>query len=95
MKIFFVFILCLIFAANECIGGDETVGLSWENYKTGEVEIFIVGPPDSRMKEFIPQIPGAQGLYDLYIAKGDGCMDAASKVMIKCIDVGEKRQRDR
>lgn len=54
---------------------------AWNNFKTGETEYFNKIPPGDRMKEFIPQSPAAQGLYNCHIKTGKTPIEALILVL--------------
>lgn len=71
----------LFMPRNECnyqTGGSIKL---WHNFKTGESDHHEGCPPDDKMKEYIPQLLAAQGLYDCYIGQGSTPMESMGKVL--------------
>ncbi|QQS15944.1 MAG: hypothetical protein IPK84_01065 [Candidatus Moraniibacteriota bacterium] len=66
--------------------------VAWSNQKTGQTEWFEADafPPAERMKEFLPQNPAAQGLYDVYIDQGKTPEESAILVLESSLDIRHK-----
>lgn len=66
--------------------------VAWSNQKTGRVEWFEADafPPAERMKEFLPQNPAAQGLYDVYIDQGKTPEESAILVLESSLGIRHK-----
>jgi len=67
----------------------DAPSIAWHNYKSGQTEYVHGMPSEEKMREFIPQIAPAQGLYDVYIALGKTPAEAAILVLEAVI--GERK----
>lgn len=63
--------------------------LYWYNFKSQQMEARTDTPSAEKMREYIPQIPPAQGLYDVYIKMGKSHVEAA--VLVLEAVVGERK----